>query len=73
MIVVLALIAALVILGLLTVLAYVIHAADQRKSPFDRAHNAPEHLSRSVLMYARRTDRPKNTNPVPRSDRGGSR
>ncbi|MEO3876667.1 hypothetical protein ABGB18_48620 [Nonomuraea sp. B12E4] len=73
MITILALIAALIIVGLLVVLVSGIRTADRRKSPFDRPHNTAEHLSRSVLMYARRPDRPKHANPSAKSDRTRSR
>ncbi|MEV0619325.1 hypothetical protein AB0I81_38825 [Nonomuraea sp. NPDC050404] len=73
MIVLFALIAALIILGLCVVLACGIRTADQRKSPLDRPRNTAEHLARSVLLYARSANRRKNAAPSAHSDRTRSR
>ncbi|TYB56817.1 hypothetical protein FXF51_42690 [Nonomuraea sp. PA05] len=73
MIIVFALIVALIIAGLLVVLACGIRTADQRKSPCDRPLNTAEYLARSVLLYARRARRPKNAGTSSNSDRARSR
>ncbi len=73
MIIILALTATLIIVGLLVVLVSGIRTADQRKSPYDRPHTTAEHLARSVLLYAHRDSRRQNAGTSSESDRARCR
>ncbi|TDB97425.1 hypothetical protein E1267_39850 [Nonomuraea longispora] len=63
--------AALVVLALFMVLVCGIRAADRHKDPYQGPRTEVEHMTRSVLMYARRKDRPQQAAPDPDRARGG--
>ncbi|MEQ4719377.1 hypothetical protein [Nonomuraea sp. B19D2] len=69
LIVTLALMAALVLLALFLIVAWSIRAGDRLKDPFSAPCSEVEHTARSVLMFARRKDRPEDTTPAPDRER----
>ncbi|MFC4007958.1 hypothetical protein ACFOY2_12045 [Nonomuraea purpurea] len=68
MIITLALAAALIVL-VLFVLAVCGIRADDRRRPFADPRSEIEHVTRSVLMYARRQDHPTEAAPTPNPHR----
>ncbi|MEV4371316.1 hypothetical protein AB0J71_29885 [Nonomuraea sp. NPDC049637] len=69
LIITLAVIAGLIVLALFMFAVIGIRADDRHRRPFSLPRSEVEHMTRSVLMYARRKDRPENTKPAPDPNR----
>ncbi|MEU1385812.1 MULTISPECIES: hypothetical protein [unclassified Nonomuraea] len=69
LIVTLAVISGLIVLALFMFAVIGIRADDRHRHPFSDPRSEVEHMTRSVLMYARCKNHPENTTPAPDPDR----